>query len=388
LTREPDPPRSINANIPQEIEAIVLRCLRKRKDERFQTMNDMLAALQDPMPHLQSFLQGLPAPTSTGQPPMPMMSGVMPVVPGPMSTGGLAAVGPAGTGRNQSAVWAAAGPGMPPMMPAHGPGSGMQPMQMGPSGPMRAAGPGMPAAAGVVMAPGLQSGLVPGLSPDMLPVPGGGVGPRSTTLSGASAEQGGRRRPLSILIGFAGAMLLGSLTVVGIKLAGKDRGTAVVVPKDDKVTISITSNPPAAEVLRSDVETAPEATPLKFQVKKGTTPIDLKISLPGYKDEVRRLTPTGSQAIEVTMTKDTPPVPQPDPDPPPVIKPGPKKPKDKPVSAPLEDTSTRSKDPGKTTGKTPKTKEPKQVTTDAKPTTGSKPKKPKPVGDGVLRPHF
>jgi len=66
LTREPDAPRSINPNIPPEIEAIILRCLKKRKEDRFQSMNDMLAAMSDPGPHYQAWLAGRPAPQVSG----------------------------------------------------------------------------------------------------------------------------------------------------------------------------------------------------------------------------------------------------------------------------------------------------------------------------------
>ena len=66
LTREPDPPRTVNQNVPAELEAIVMRCLRKR-GRRFQSMNDMQFALVDPMPHFQSFMQGQPAPRANGR---------------------------------------------------------------------------------------------------------------------------------------------------------------------------------------------------------------------------------------------------------------------------------------------------------------------------------
>ena len=98
LTREPDPPRTINPNIPAELEAIVMRCLRKKKEERFQSMNDMQLALVDPMPHYQAWMSGQPAPRASGPVPLPgsgsvmmsaamMPSGSIPGMMGPMQSG-------------------------------------------------------------------------------------------------------------------------------------------------------------------------------------------------------------------------------------------------------------------------------------------------------------
>jgi serine/threonine protein kinase len=48
-SQEVVPPRNINADIPAELEEIVLRCLEKDPDHRFQTVADLRSALRDVM---------------------------------------------------------------------------------------------------------------------------------------------------------------------------------------------------------------------------------------------------------------------------------------------------------------------------------------------------
>ncbi len=43
---EPDPPRSIESNVPEELERICLRCLSKRVDDRFQDADTVAAELR------------------------------------------------------------------------------------------------------------------------------------------------------------------------------------------------------------------------------------------------------------------------------------------------------------------------------------------------------
>jgi serine/threonine-protein kinase len=46
-SQEVVPPRQINAEIPAELEEIVMRCLEKDPDHRYQTVPDLRAALRD-----------------------------------------------------------------------------------------------------------------------------------------------------------------------------------------------------------------------------------------------------------------------------------------------------------------------------------------------------
>ncbi|HNN92018.1 MAG TPA: serine/threonine-protein kinase [Pseudomonadota bacterium] len=320
LTREPDAPRSINPNIPPEIEAIILRCLKKRKEDRFQSMNDMLAALSDPGPHYQAWLAGRPAPVMTGAVniPTPPPTGAMPMMQNPMGTGAMQAVGmPGQAGRSPSAVWAVVNPNMPPQMQQQMMQQQMmqqqmmqQQMQMMP--PMQSGAQQMmpmppgasPMPTGMMMAPGMGSGMTPALGGDMMPIPGAIAGPRPTTLSGASAEQSGRRRPLNVLIGFVGAVVIGALVIITAKLVGKDRTPAVTPPKDAMVSILLKTDPPDAEVMRSDELDEVGKTPYKFQVKKGSKPIDIKVRLSGYKEETRTINAGEDQTLEINLAKE------------------------------------------------------------------------------------
>lgn len=315
LTREPEPPRSLNANIPPELEAIVLRCLRKRREERFQSMNDLLSALADPGPHYQAFLAGAPAPTG-GVPPNPQLispSGPLPIISNPMGTGAMSAISSnnllgqtgamqMGTAQQQamrspSAVWAVVNPNMPP---------GMQQMQM-----MAAGQPLLPQMQMQMMAGGqpVTTGMMmtPGMTGDMMPV-SVGVGPRPTTLSGASAEQSSRRRPLNVLFGFIGAIVIVALVVLGARKTNQSTATPppVTPPVEPMVSVVIKTSPPAAEVLRSDQDNEIGKTPYAFKVKKGGKPVDIKVRLAGFREEARTLSANDDQIIDLILTKEAP----------------------------------------------------------------------------------
>jgi serine/threonine-protein kinase len=57
MSEPPPPPSSVNPGVPPEIEAIVLHALEKDPARRFQSMGDMLAALDDPATHLLAWQQ-------------------------------------------------------------------------------------------------------------------------------------------------------------------------------------------------------------------------------------------------------------------------------------------------------------------------------------------
>jgi serine/threonine protein kinase len=50
LTREPDPPRQINPDIPVELEKIILQCLKKDPNERFADAGVLKERIQDTFP--------------------------------------------------------------------------------------------------------------------------------------------------------------------------------------------------------------------------------------------------------------------------------------------------------------------------------------------------
>jgi eukaryotic-like serine/threonine-protein kinase len=61
LSQPPVPPSRLNPEVPPEIDAIVLRALEKEPVRRYQSMTEMLAALDDPRAHLLAYEQVLAA---------------------------------------------------------------------------------------------------------------------------------------------------------------------------------------------------------------------------------------------------------------------------------------------------------------------------------------
>ncbi len=315
LTREPDPPSHLNNNIPPEIEAIAMRCLRKDKAQRFQSMDDLAAALVDPVTHYNHWVQTAQLPTGV----MSASAGMGTLFQGGpgMQPMGMGAWNPAASGLIQLPHDMGQIPGIPGaplrmtgMMPGQHGGnpammSGQNPAMM--SGQNPAMSGGMP----VYMtgaSPAVFSGQsqVLGLPADMMLVPGVQQAPRQTTLSGASGEAGAGRRPRNVLIGFVGAIIVGVVTMVGIRTMKSPSES--VQPRDGQmVTISVRSNPPQAEVMRSDqFEGTPGRTPYKFKIKKGAPPVDLKLRLLGYGEQTRTVSADKDQAVEVTLTKTAP----------------------------------------------------------------------------------
>ena len=43
---EPDPPRGVNSDIPEALEAIILKCMRKTKEERYQSAAEIIEVLK------------------------------------------------------------------------------------------------------------------------------------------------------------------------------------------------------------------------------------------------------------------------------------------------------------------------------------------------------
>jgi serine/threonine-protein kinase len=55
LTKQPDPPSSLNPDVTPEIEAIVMHAIEKDRNRRYQTMDEFAAALRDPAAHLAQY---------------------------------------------------------------------------------------------------------------------------------------------------------------------------------------------------------------------------------------------------------------------------------------------------------------------------------------------
>jgi serine/threonine-protein kinase len=51
LTCEPEPPREIEPDIPEDLENIILKCLRKDPKERFADAGGLQEAIKEKFPH-------------------------------------------------------------------------------------------------------------------------------------------------------------------------------------------------------------------------------------------------------------------------------------------------------------------------------------------------
>ena len=417
LTREPEPPSQLNKNIPPELEAIVLRCLRKKKEERFQSMNDMIAAIFDPGPHYQTFLRGEPAPVAGPNVPQVSPGGSLLLsaqaiqaalassqaansssqllAPNPMGSGAVPVVRPSVPSApqpQQSAAWGALNSPQAGAPINSGPvamgGRSVSHPGVGPS-PLMSPNLGAPLAPGPRLGGPLQSG-----SPaEMMPVAGALSGPRPTTLQGASGEASRPRRPLNVMIGFASAIVLGVLSVVMIKLVTR-QPPPVAAAVVERVQIVVKTTPERAEVLRSDEDgKVAGQTPYTFAVKKGAGPIELKLKLAGYKEELRSVEPTADRVVEVELSKLTPEPTEPTGNPVGTTS-KPKKVKDAPkavASDPVVKEPKAVKEPK--VAKEPKEpKEPKAVkepkVSDPKPAVEKKPRKGKKTDGDLLAPVF
>jgi serine/threonine-protein kinase len=55
LTREPEPPHTLRPDVPPELEAICMHAIQKDKLRRFQTMEEFVEALRNPVQHMQTY---------------------------------------------------------------------------------------------------------------------------------------------------------------------------------------------------------------------------------------------------------------------------------------------------------------------------------------------
>jgi eukaryotic-like serine/threonine-protein kinase len=64
LTKQPEPPSTLNPDVTPQLEAIVMHAIEKDRNRRFQTMAEFQAAIENPDAHYSSW-QGLPAPSAS-----------------------------------------------------------------------------------------------------------------------------------------------------------------------------------------------------------------------------------------------------------------------------------------------------------------------------------
>jgi hypothetical protein len=234
LTKQPDPPSTVNPDVTPEIEAIVMHAIEKDRNRRYQTMDEFAEALKDPVAHMQAY-----SPLPGYQPQSPTYG----------------AQAPAGAGKRE-------------------------PTGQVPVGPTT------------------------------------GIGQRPTTLSGAAAEMEGGvpRKSKMPLIAGAAVVLVGGAIAAVVGLKGKDQPKAPLVPavvqnapKDEKVKLTVRSDPPGAKVFRADTGES-GVTPVTYEVKKGAPSFDVQVKADGYKSKTITLTTDHDQAKLAELEKGPEPV--------------------------------------------------------------------------------
>ena len=113
--------------------------------------------------------------------------------------------------------------------------------------------------------------MTPALGGDMMPIRGDCRSATDDTVR-CFGRAVGATTTTNVLIGFVGAVVIGALVIITAKLVGKDRTPAVTPPKDAMVSILLKTDPPDAEVMRSDELDEVGKTPYKFQVKRAASP--------------------------------------------------------------------------------------------------------------------
>jgi tRNA A-37 threonylcarbamoyl transferase component Bud32 len=250
LTETAKKPSELRADIPPELDAIVMKAIEKEPAARFQSMEEFGIALGDP----EAFA------------------------------------------RSPAAVAAAAA----------------------------SAAAATAAVAAVVVAAEVPSG--PKQTPSQEAATMVAVKKKNTTLSGAASEsavrepaRGGAGRRLAIL-GGGGIVVAAAAVLAIVKLGGgpatapqpKPAATApvpqppvaaIATPKQiEQVEIEVKSDPPGAQVLRTDGVIV-GLTPVTMKLDKGSSPLEVQLNLDGYRSEKRTISADRDREIDVNLLK-------------------------------------------------------------------------------------
>ncbi len=258
LTKQPDPPSKIRNDVPPGIESVVMHAIEKNRNNRFQSMEEFEAALQNPDGHLAAY------------------------------SGGVARSGP-GTGT----IVLGDAPGLAPPR-----ATGLH--QKVPTGQ------GSAVAAPTVMSEGPR-------------VPTG-QGPRPTTLSGSAGEVAGgppSAGKRGLIFGLSGGVAAAAgLAVYFLVLHKPPTPQPVVIPvvqpqppapKEEFTRIAVDSTPRGAKAYRGDDEVG--MTPFELKVKKGEPQFELKLKMDGFQDQAKTVTTERDHDMLIALAKAaTPPV--------------------------------------------------------------------------------
>ena len=271
MTQVPQKPSTIRGVLNPHLEAVCMKALEKRPDNRFASMDDFMQALADPVSYveghggLERFLSygagasPTPYPVTPGSGPYMLPQGQVGSPPTP-PPGYVGAVGPTAVPYTPSPV-----PGTIDRLPSN-------------RGKMILAGLGA-VALGVAVFVGYKV-LAGGKSEEKKPV-----------AEAPSAPDG-----------------KGPVSSGGTTEGGTPDTTA---PASTKVKVDVASNPSGAEVFVGAVSKG--KTPVSFELDRGDTPVELVLKAEGYQDRKESVVPNTNSNLDLQLTavklaeKDPPP---------------------------------------------------------------------------------
>jgi serine/threonine protein kinase len=263
LTKEPELPSTIRQDVPAGLEAIVMHSIQKDREKRFQSMEEFIAALDDPGRHLAAY--GSPS----GRGDRSVAGTVQMSVAAPTPSGPARTPTPSGGTRIPT--------GQGPRVPT---GESPRPTTLsGTSGEVDDGFPARRSRTPIFAALGI------------LVVFGGGAG---LFLKQRSARSESDRQAVEAAQQAA---------------AARQAEAAVAAPQGDKprlpesVRISVDSTPRGARVYRAGVGDAIGATPLPLSVKRNEPDFDVQVKMEGYRDETRTVSPARDQDLMVVMSR-------------------------------------------------------------------------------------
>jgi serine/threonine protein kinase len=280
LTQMPVPPSTIRGVIPPHVEAIVMKALNKRPEDRYPTMDEFMKAIADPVGYVEmhgglaGFQQTVLVPTST---PLSTPYGVRltpsplsPLTPVPGSMTGVTGVGPAPTTLGAGSGQVAGG----------GKKVGL------------IAGLGLLAVGGAVVALLVSSG---GQNPT---APAGGT--EVAAGIGSAADPGVPKDPAEPVVA---AAPIDAAPPPPDAAAAPAVEPPPVEPASATVAISIESTPPGALVFFNKERKARGKTPLTFEVPRADKEVEIDLELSGHHSWEKKISIAGNQELDAVLQK-------------------------------------------------------------------------------------
>jgi serine/threonine protein kinase len=279
LTQMPVPPSTIRGVIPPHVEAIVMKALNKRPEDRYPTMDEFMKAIADPVGYVemhgglggfqQTVLVPSSSPVSTPHGIRLTPSPLSPLTPVPGSMTGVTGVGPAPTTLGASSGQVGGG----------GKKVGL------------IAGLGLLAVGGAVVALIVTGG-------GDKPAPGGTE--VAAGLGSAGTDPGTTKEPTEPVVA---AAPIDAAPPPPDAPAVPAVDPPPVEPTSTTATISIESTPSGALVFFNREKKARGRTPLTFEVTRADKEVEIDLELSGHHSWEKKISIAGNQELDAVLVK-------------------------------------------------------------------------------------